>query len=155
MKFRDWNDNEYELPEGKSFSWRPSAYAMIRNNDKILLIKSGFHKKWEFPGGAVELGERSGEGLIREVFEETGYKIKLKDDVPFFIDESFFYVACIDRYYQTIRFVYEAEILEKGRDGIVNGDNEVLDIKQVKIEDLVKYEFNDLTSKALKRFFKQ
>ncbi len=155
MRFRDWNDKEYELPKGKSFSWRPSAYALIKNNDKILLIKSGFHKKWEFPGGGIDLGESLEECVIREVFEETGYKIKLKEDIPFFVDNAFFYVSSVDKYYQTIRFVYEAEILEKGRDGIVNGDNEVLDIRQVKIEDLVKYEFNDLTSKALKRFFKQ
>lgn len=149
MKFRDWNDKEHELPNERTFSWRPSAYALVLKDDEILFIKSRFHGKWELPGGGIDLGESLEEGVIREVFEETGYKIKLKENALFYVDNTFFYALSVDKYYQTIRLFYEAEILEKGRSGPINDDNEVLDIKQIKIKDLPKYEFNSLTSNAL------
>lgn len=154
MKFKDWNDNEHEIPEGKSFLWRPSAYALINEDNKVLLIKSGFHGKWELPGGGVDLGESLEECVVREAFEETGYKIKLMSNIPFYVDSAFFCLPHLDKYYQTIRLVYEAGILEAGREGPIDGDKEVLDVRLIKREDLGRYEFNSLTSSVLKRFFK-
>lgn len=57
----------------------------------VLLIKDGkilmslrhdphnpaFHKKWEFPGGRVELGETIMENISREVKEEIGYDVEV------------------------------------------------------------------------------
>jgi 8-oxo-dGTP diphosphatase len=31
---------------------------------------------WSLPGGALELGETSAEGVVREVFEETGVRVQ-------------------------------------------------------------------------------
>jgi 8-oxo-dGTP diphosphatase len=35
--------------------------------------------KWEIPGGAVEFGETCEQAIIREVFEEYGIRIQVKD----------------------------------------------------------------------------
>ena len=35
--------------------------------------------KWEFPGGAVEFGERLEDALIREVMEEYGFEIEVQE----------------------------------------------------------------------------
>ena len=36
---------------------------------------------WSLPGGALEPGETTAEGAIRETLEETGYEVKLTSDV--------------------------------------------------------------------------
>lgn len=51
---------------------------------KLLLTKRGQHAKnergrWEIPGGAIEFGETFEQGLKREIREELGIEIELKD----------------------------------------------------------------------------
>ena len=45
---------------------------------RILLIRSP-RRGWEFPGGQVELGESLTEALVREVQEETGVMVEVRD----------------------------------------------------------------------------
>lgn len=54
---------------------------IIKKKNKILLLKrsqSVSHGKgqWSFPGGHLEFGEKPEEAAQREVFEETGLRIK-------------------------------------------------------------------------------
>ncbi len=48
---------------------------LIDGSKKILLIKEGISKNWQFPGGGIDPGESFYQGVKRETFEETGYKI--------------------------------------------------------------------------------
>jgi len=58
-------------------------FGLVVKNGKILLIKRNdphrpeYHGKWEFPGGSVEYGETVHANVVREVYEETGYKVKV------------------------------------------------------------------------------
>ncbi len=64
-------------PEKRMFA---NADAIIIKNGKILLEKrhSGKWKGyWCLPGGQLVKGETIEEGLKREVFEETGFKVKI------------------------------------------------------------------------------
>jgi 8-oxo-dGTP diphosphatase len=60
------------------------------DNGGILLVKhkperGGFWQgKWICPGGELELGETIGEGIKREVKEETGLEIELVRHLPAF-----------------------------------------------------------------------
>ncbi len=36
-----------------------------------------YHRKWEFPGGAMEFGEKLQDNLVREIKEETGYEVEV------------------------------------------------------------------------------
>jgi 8-oxo-dGTP diphosphatase len=65
--------------------------AIIEDDEgQILLVKhrperGGFWQgKWICPGGALELGETIGEGIKREVKEETGLEIELVRPLPVF-----------------------------------------------------------------------
>lgn len=61
--------------------------AIIIKDGKALLCqrrdcRPAFDGKWEFPGGGVDYGEETKECLLREVREETGYKIKILEQLP-------------------------------------------------------------------------
>jgi 8-oxo-dGTP diphosphatase len=55
--------------------------AIIHREGKILCVQRGenkydyISKKYEFPGGKIEFGERKEQALIREVFEELKIEI--------------------------------------------------------------------------------
>jgi 8-oxo-dGTP diphosphatase len=52
---------------------------LVFKNDKILFVKRDIKLseggKWGVPGGYVNLNENLEEAIIREVFEETGYRV--------------------------------------------------------------------------------
>jgi 8-oxo-dGTP pyrophosphatase MutT (NUDIX family) len=56
----------------------PAAAGCIRDEQgRILLVRrSDGINLWSFPGGAMELGERADEAVIREVHEETGLEVE-------------------------------------------------------------------------------
>ena len=53
-----------------------SAFVINPLNKKILLVKHHIFNKWVQPGGHIEKGELPEEAAIREVYEETGVKIR-------------------------------------------------------------------------------
>jgi len=54
---------------------RRSAYGIVLDDDRLLLVNTRSTGKWSFPGGRCEAGETDGEAAIREVREETGVNI--------------------------------------------------------------------------------
>ena len=60
--------------------------AIIINNDKILCVQRAenklayISKKYEFPGGKMELGETREETIKREIFEELEMDINVEED---------------------------------------------------------------------------
>lgn len=68
MDTRDYN------PDGKVFS-RPSVRAVIDRDGKVLLIYSQKYDYYKFPGGGINENETREDALIREVKEESGYRI--------------------------------------------------------------------------------
>jgi len=60
--------------------------AVIEKDGKHLLTRQSFNKPdgglWRYPGGKFEPGESPEEGILREVKEETGLKIKLSAREP-------------------------------------------------------------------------
>jgi 8-oxo-dGTP pyrophosphatase MutT (NUDIX family) len=61
---------------------RTAVRGIIIQNNRILLIKT-INNQVKFPGGGQEPNEDDISTLIREVKEETGYKIKLESIKPF------------------------------------------------------------------------
>jgi 8-oxo-dGTP diphosphatase len=54
------------------------AGVVVRGGD-VLLIQRGREPMvgaWSLPGGLLELGETTAEGVVREVFEETGLRVR-------------------------------------------------------------------------------
>lgn len=60
---------------------RTLCSAIIRDNEKVLLIRRNDHNVWELPGGGIEFSETPEETVKREVKEETDLEIEPKNVV--------------------------------------------------------------------------
>lgn len=57
--------------------YRLSVRAIIVNDDKIMLNEFNNGEYYNLPGGGLEIGETLRDCVIREVYEESGYRVKV------------------------------------------------------------------------------
>jgi mutator protein MutT len=88
-------------------TFRPSVYAVIVHEGKVLLVTIRSSGKYDFPGGAIEIGETIEAALKREVREETGLDIEVDKFLHF--EEGFFYYDPIDTAWHTFQFFYQCK----------------------------------------------
>jgi 8-oxo-dGTP pyrophosphatase MutT (NUDIX family) len=109
---------------------RNSTKAIIVSNRKLLVTSlrdaSGFF--YLLPGGGQEPGESLSNCLIREIIEETGYTVEVKDMM--FVRECF-----IDEGIHRVEFVFAADILS--HDKIIEMDANQLGIEWIDIDNLI------------------
>jgi 8-oxo-dGTP diphosphatase len=102
----DKDRKKYEV-EVDDLVWRPSVYAIIIQDWKILLVPQW--DGYDLPGGWIELWESIEEWLIREVKEETWIDVKIGDLID--CKTSFFNIWIKNnKYIQSIMIFYEAEV---------------------------------------------
>jgi len=65
---------------------RIGARAVILNKGKIALLYAGKKNHHKLPGGKAELNESINDCLMREVFEETGCRIKVIKEIGMVIE---------------------------------------------------------------------
>ena len=105
---------------------------ILRKENKLLLVQEAQEKcygQWNFPAGHLDDGETIFEGAIREVFEETGCKVKLTKMLPI--------ISSKER--EIVRITFLTEILEEN---IHFDPTEILDAKWIEIED-IKTKYKD------------
>lgn len=103
-----------------------SGCVIVKDN-KILMVKEAKKKcygKWSIPAGHVDGAERITDAAIREVYEETGVKVKLTGVLPIIIID-----AKDDEPRLCVRFT--AEIIEEN---IKFDTDEILDVQWIDIE---------------------
>lgn len=107
--------------------------ALIVKDGKLLMSlrndpdRLEFHKKWEFPGGGVELGENVHNCLKREIKEETGYEIEIVR-----LLQGIFVLYRPQYQYQVYLLPYVCSIT--GGDGNP-GDAEVIEMKFLSLDE--------------------
>ncbi len=116
--------------------------AVVFKSNEVLLIKRGLPPgkgEWSLPGGAVELGERAKEALVREVREETGLEVEVEKLVTV--------VDIVDRDGEgAVRHHYAvADYRCSPRGGTLNAGGDAAEARFVPLKDLEKYR---LTPKA-------
>ena len=138
--YYDANQVEYQLPRGEQVHWRISAYPLVLRDKKILVIKPRWSDRWELPGGGVEMGEKINEAMIRECYEETGYKIMAISDIPVYIGENDFYIPTLKKFYHSIVMAFPARLVSEVQDkhGINSGEekDEIREVKWVPMAEL-------------------
>jgi 8-oxo-dGTP diphosphatase len=54
------------------------AGVVVRDDGRVLAVRRRDNHHWEPPGGVLELAETFDQGVRREVFEETGIKVRVE-----------------------------------------------------------------------------
>lgn len=122
--------------------------ALVHRNGKILLVRRGVEPglgKWSAPGGAVNLGERLQDAVVRELREECGIEIepeKLVDVLDIIAEGE----GRRPRFHYVL--VY---FLAKAKEEELRPSDDVMDARWVKLEEVPRY---DLT-KTFRTFFER
>ena len=141
MQFLDANNNKIQLPKGTPIFWRISAYALVISDSKLLTEIPTWSPLFELPGGGVEEKEKIKTGIIRECYEETGYKIKITDDIPFYLGESNFFHKHQKEFYHSIIIVFRASLISKKQnESVINtyDGNEIQEVYWKKLSTFTK-----------------
>jgi 8-oxo-dGTP diphosphatase len=62
---------------GNDFLLLPGVTAVIRDGEQFLLARHAHSGLWSLIGGGVEPGEEPADAVAREVFEETGARVRI------------------------------------------------------------------------------
>jgi ADP-ribose pyrophosphatase YjhB (NUDIX family) len=78
--------SELEIPVGKAkaFWEQEEGYATpkvdvrggVFDGDRVLLVRERSDGKWTLPGGWVDVNDAPSDAVVREIFEESGYRAK-------------------------------------------------------------------------------
>lgn len=112
-----------------------TADGTILKDKKILLIKrknEPFKGKWALPGGYVEYGEKVEDTIVREIYEETGLKTKIRDLIGIYSDPK------RDPRGHTITVAYLLDI----KSGELKSGDDASDAKFFDLKDLPKLSFD-------------
>jgi 8-oxo-dGTP diphosphatase len=126
--------------------------AIILREDQVLLVQRGrepSYGKWSIPGGLVELGESLQEAIVREVREEVGLEVRVRD-----------LVVALDRVIpdQEGRIEYHYILLDflcECNGGNPSPASDVLDCAFVPIASLPQYDLTRGTAQAILRVYAQ
>lgn len=114
---------------------------IIEKNGKVLMVQEAKKKcygKWNFPAGHLEEGETIYDGAIREIFEETGCKVKLTKVLPIINTRL--------ENENVILINFLAEIIDEN---INFNKEEILDVKWIDKKDLGNMTSEDLRDEKL------
>jgi 8-oxo-dGTP diphosphatase len=134
-----------EYPEGPI----PAVGVIVHDKGRVLIIKRAFEpsaNKWSIPGGAVELGEKVRDAARREVYEELGLDVTIKEVVDV-LDNIVWKDETIKFHFVLVDFWAELQ----GGNLVLN--HECLDAQWVGKDELDQYDLTTGARKAIEKAF--
>lgn len=96
-----------------------SAIIFDEAREKVLLTQRTDNGRWCLPGGAMEAGESAAEACEREVWEETGLRVRVKQLIGVYSNPDQLVIYPDGNKVFIVVLGFEAEVLE-GRLGLNN-----------------------------------
>lgn len=122
--------------------------AVVLDGDRVLLVKRASEPgrgKWSIPGGVVKLGERLREAVVREVKEECGILIEVRDLLDV--------VETIVRDEEgRVRFHYViVDFLARPLSGQLRASDDALEAAWVRLDDILEMDITRTLRKLLEK----
>jgi len=134
-----------------------AAGGIVLSENKILLVKNkkgdssvDSESWWGYPKGHLEEGEKPSEAAVREVYEETGFEVKIINNKP--VAESRYEIERSGEVLQKTVWFYEMEVVEPFKN---EPDDEIDEIALVDFESALDLLTHDEDRKILKYVFNQ
>ncbi|MEP7290338.1 MAG: NUDIX domain-containing protein [Chloroflexota bacterium] len=120
---------------GKTAQLRNGCSAIIfdATREKILLTRRTDNGRWCLPGGATDPGESVEETCVREVWEETGLRVRVTKLVGVYSSPDIVITYADGNRWQIISLSFEVEV-SGGELGLSNETTEVGYFTQLEIE---------------------
>lgn len=119
---------------------------VVFKDNKILLVKEKVDGKWTVPGGWADVGFSPSENAEREVFEESGYKVKAKKVLAVYDRNKQGHTPFI---YHLYKIFFLCEIIG----GESKTSYETEDVRFFGIDELPELSTGRITQKQIQRFF--
>jgi ADP-ribose pyrophosphatase YjhB (NUDIX family) len=102
---------EIERDWSRAQAIRPSVSAVILRAGRLLLQQRADSGQWGLPGGSVEIGETVTTAVTREVWEETGFEVRVGRLIGVYSDPHFQIVRYPDgRVWHYVNLCFAAEV---------------------------------------------
>lgn len=118
---------------------RLGAYAFVVNDGHLLLAQVRDDGSWMLPGGGLDWGEDPADGMLRELYEETGLHGRAIGVLGI---ESAIWRAEGPEPLHSLRIVYEVEA--HGEPVVIDVDGSTCDARWILLEDLGALQTNSL-----------
>ncbi|MCG7345491.1 NUDIX hydrolase [Sporosarcina sp. ACRSL] len=119
-------------------SWSGSAGVCINEKNEILMVKGFESEGWAVPSGGIEEGESPKECCVREFKEETGYDVKVIEQLR--VKETTIKGIQVKTYYFRVEKIGESSGINDPDEIITEADwkslSEVITITHAYPEDL-------------------
>lgn len=122
-----------------------AAVALLNEHNEILLVKRADNAKWTMPGGTLNIGEDLITCATREVLEELGLEIEIKDIIGTYTNPNTVIEYSDGEIRQEFAIVYLGEIL----DGAIQLDLESTEFKWVNLEEVLDLPLADSQRRRL------
>ena len=98
---------------GTDLIFNPRVSAIIRNDKGEILFQRPTLTStiWSLPAGVIEIGEVPAEAIVREVWEETGLRVKVKTLLGVFGGKDFRYTYPDSNQVEYIIIMFECTII--------------------------------------------
>ncbi len=122
---------------------------VLIEDGKILLVKQkvSLERSWSLPGGRLEQGETIEQGIVRELYEETGLKVKV-EKLLYVCEKPDAIPPLLHITFKLERAGGEIKLPTNEFD-----ENPIHDVKMVDINDLQDYGFSEKFMNIIKAGF--
>jgi 8-oxo-dGTP pyrophosphatase MutT (NUDIX family) len=119
-----------EKPDDVDVRWRPCVYGILSNEKgEWFMVEPTWAEQWDLPGGGTDIDESIREALVREFYEETGFKVEVVGD-PLYLGES--RLSLGDRgFFHSIILIFKVKLVDEKRDEhVVNTFDDGFEIRE-------------------------